>query len=370
MRIGWKLAAAAALVFELAFVPALADGNEDRLGLPVMHEPAENPSSPQKIALGKRLFFDKGLSADHSISCASCHRPERLFTDGLPRSEGIGRRLGTRNAPSLVNAAFHTSQFWDGRRPNLETQAADPLVNPSEHGFRDHEAVLRYLRKDRTYRRAFSSSFGIAPGQIRIRHVGAALAVFERTLIAGNSPFDRYVFKSDTTALSASAQRGLTLFQGRAQCTNCHRIEPAYALFTDNLFHSLSVGMKRIDQRLARLTMQLARHQEQGGIADPLILNDPDIAELGRFAVTLEPTAIGEFRTPSLRNVELTAPYMHDGSIATLEDAIEHEMYYRSAARGYPLSLTPDEKQDLAAFLRALTSAPESRSRISAVADR
>jgi cytochrome c peroxidase len=366
MNNGGKLVVAAALVLNVVFVHALAVDDADRLGLPQIEEPAENPSSPQKIALGRRLFFDTGLSADHSVSCSSCHRPERLFADGLRRSEGIGHRIGTRNAPSLVNSAFHTSQFWDGRRPDLESQAADPLVNPAEHGFRDHEAVLRYVRSDAAYRRAFSSSFGIAPAAIRMRHVVAALAVFERTLVAGNSPFDRYVFKNEAAALSASAQRGLALFRGRAQCVNCHRIEPAYALFTDNLFHSLSVGMKRIDHRLARLTTQLAAQGKSGPAKDPLILNDPDIAELGRFAVTLEPADIGKFRTPSLRNVELTAPYMHDGSINTLEDAVEYEVYYRSAERGYPLSLTPDEKQDLAAFLRALTSAPESLSRITA----
>jgi cytochrome c peroxidase len=366
MRIGWKLAVPATLLFNVAVTPVPANDENDRLGLPTTVDPADNPSSPQKIALGARLFFDKGLSADGSVSCASCHRPERVFSDGLAQSVGIGRKVGTRNAPSLVNAGFQHSQFWDGRRSSLEAQAADPLVNPSEHGLPDHEAALRYVRQDPGYKNSFLSSFGVAPAEIRMWHVSAALAAFERTLIAGNSPFDRYFFTREGAALSASAVRGLALFQGRAQCASCHLIEPAHALFTDDLFHSLSVGMKSIDRRLAALTTELARQQEQGGSPDPMIMSDRDIAQLGRFAVTLDPADIGKFRTPSLRNVALTAPYMHDGSIDTLEDAVEYEIYYRGAARGYPLILTPEEKRDLAAFLESLTSAPATRARLTA----
>jgi cytochrome c peroxidase len=337
---------------------ACAHGGPALLGLPVVAYPPDNPSTLGKVALGSKLFFDKGLSADHSISCASCHDPEKLFTDGLPRSEGIRHQLGTRRAPSVINTAFNRSQFWDGRRATLEQQALDPLINPREHGLPDHETALRYVRNDPAYRQLFLSVFGIQPAAITMDHLAKAIASFERTLIAGDSAFDRYYFQGEKSAMSSSAQRGLELFQGRAQCAACHAIERSHALFTDNEFHSLSVGMKRIGDRLAYLTTYLARQNERGARLDSVILDDRDVAELGRFAITLEPADIGKFRTPSLRNVTLRAPYMHDGSIGTLENAVEYELYYRSVERGYPIILTPIEKQDLMEFLKSLTSSP------------
>jgi cytochrome c peroxidase len=257
------------------------------LGLPTLAHPADNPQTLEKIALGRKLFFDSKLSADNSISCASCHRPDRLFTDGLPRSEGVHHQLGTRHAPSLINAAFNTSQFWDGRRTTLELQALDPLINPREHGLPNHEAVLDYVRSDPAYIDAFSLVYGIRSRSINMTYVSNAIASFERTLVAGNSPFDHYYFKGEKSAISESAQRGLALFQGRAQCASCHSIEQTYALFTDNQFHSLSVGMQRIGDRLAHLTPHLAQKRENAASIDPLILDDRDIAELSRFAITL-----------------------------------------------------------------------------------
>jgi cytochrome c peroxidase len=335
---------------------AIADDNA-RLGLPTIVAPVDNPSSPLKVALGQTLFFDKRLSSDDSISCASCHQPGHAFSDGRKLAQGVAKRAGTRNTPSIINAAFNTSQFWDGRRPSLETQALDPLFNTREHALTDRQILLTRLRQDVKYANAFKAAFDVSPEAIQMEQVGQALASFERTvLIAGDSPFDRYHYGGDKSRLSPSAERGLALFQGSAQCATCHVIGKTSALFTDNAFHSLSVGLQRIEQRLPEITTRLVYLRENGAHLDQTVLRDEDVAELGRFAVTLRPADIGKFRTPSLRNVALTAPYMHDGSVATLNQAVELEIYYRSAEAGRPLILTPAEKLDLVAFLNSLNS--------------
>ncbi|MBJ7312916.1 cytochrome-c peroxidase [Rugamonas sp. CCM 8940] len=348
----------------LCILPPATTARPEQLGLPAL--PAA--PSPAMASLGRTLFFDKRLSADGKISCASCHQPERAFIDGKALAQGIGGRLGTRNTPTLLNAAFNTSQFWDGRRVTLEEQALDPFVQPREHGLSNHGALLDRLRRDSAYVKAFRAAFpgnaesnaetnaASKAGAIRIQHVGQALASFERTLSAAGSPFDRFRYQGEESALAPAAKRGLLLFQGRAQCASCHVIGPEHAIFTDNQFHGLSVGLSRIAQRLPALTTGLVQMRKQGKALDQAVLSDEDVAELGRFAVTLQPADIGKFRTPSLRNVALTAPYMHDGSIATLEEAVELEIYYRSAESGHPLILTPLEKADLLEFLRALDS--------------
>lgn len=344
------------LVLICSTTPIPSQATDAHLGLPPVVTPAENPTTPAKIALGQSLFFDKRLSRDGSTSCASCHQPQHAFSDAQPLAKGIAKRVGTRNTPSIINVAFNTSQFWDGRRITLESQALDPLINPNEHGLQDVTAVLNLLRRDRQYIKAFRTAFDIGPNGIRAEHVGQAMASFERSLIAGNSAFDRFAYKNEKSSLSPSAARGLALFQGSAQCANCHTIGKRDALFADNQFHSLSIGLKRIEHRLPEITMRLVQARQQGANLDQTVLSNEDIAELGRFAVTLAPTDIGKFRTPSLRNVALTAPYMHDGSVATLEEAVEMEIYYRSAEAGRPLILTPIEKTDLVEFLKALTS--------------
>ncbi len=309
---------------------------------------------PAVASLGKRLFFDKRLSLDGTISCASCHIPEKALSDGLPVGRGIRGQSGTRNTPSLWNVAFATSLFWDGRRATLEQQAADPLLNPREHGFPDTDALLAVLRGNEAYRRDFRAAFGIESGQIALTHAVAALAAFERTLLAADSPFDRYVYGGDGKALSAEAIRGLALFRGRAQCATCHLIGEHGALLTDNLYHSVGVGLKQVQPHLALATTRIA--SETSAVLDQLIGADAEVAALGRFVVTKQPHDIGSFRTPSLRNVALTAPYMHDGSTATLEEALDIELYYRSVELQKPLILTPAEKADLLEFLRSLTS--------------
>lgn len=328
------------------------------LGLPDFSQSSDTPPTKAKIVLGKQLFHERRLSRDGSISCASCHIPEKAFSDGLPVAKGIGGKRGTRNTPTLLNVAYEHNLFWDGRRASLEEQAKDPFINPQEHGLKTHAQIVAIIRADPAYRQSFRQAFSVMPAAITIDHVVQAIASFERTLIAGNSPFDRYQFGAEKTAMSAEAIRGLALFTGRAQCVNCHVIGKTSATFTDNQFHTLGVGYRKIEPRLAAITMHFA--QQRGKPIDYSILSDADISELGRFAVTLNPADIAKFRTPSLRNVALTAPYMHDGSVATLEDALALEIYYRGIESNRPLILTSQERSDLIAFLQALSS-PASR---------
>jgi cytochrome c peroxidase len=326
---------------------------QSRLGLPPVPSPRDNPQTPEKVALGRALFDDKRLSVDGSVSCSTCHQPDRAFTDGRSLAQGVRQQNGTRNAPTLINSAYLTSLFWDGRRGSLEEQAADPLVNPVEHGLDSHDEVLARVRADAAYVAGFRAAFDVAPGSIRLEHVVKALAAFQRTLVAGDSPFDRYRYGGNPSALSDAQIRGLGLFAGRAGCTACHTIGKEDALLTDNAFHSIGIGQGRAQSRLADRTTRLVRLSPAE--RDRGITSDPEVAELGRFAVTLKPVDIGRFRTPTLRNVALTAPYMHDGSVPTLGEAVEREVYYRGLESGRPLILTPEEKADLVAFLEALT---------------
>lgn len=317
-------------------------------------QPAASRAVSVKASLGERLFNDKHLSADGTISCASCHVPDKAFTDGLPVAKGIYGQLGTRNTPSLINVKIAKPLFWDGRRDTLEEQAKDPFVNPREHGFAQHLQVINVVRRDSSYTAAFRQAFGVAPEAISIDHITQAIAEFERTLVALDSSAERYIYRGDKTALSESARRGLDIFRGRARCASCHLIGETEAPLTDNAFHSLGVGYKKIEPRLAEITTRLAN--SRGKPLDHNVISDQEISELGRFVVTLNPADIAKFRTPSLHNVTLTAPYMHDGSVATLEEAVELELYYRGAETGRPLALTVSEREDLLAFLRSINT--------------
>jgi cytochrome c peroxidase len=301
--------------------------------------------------LGERLFFDKRLSRDGSISCASCHQPERAFSDGLAVAKGVRQLQGNRNTPSLLNARFNQTQFWDGRSPTLEAQAVLPFLHPREHGLHDQAGLVDALRHKPEYGAAFRAAFPAARGNITVEQASEALASFERTLLAGNSAFDRYAYEGETAALPPAAVRGLATFQGAGRCASCHLIGKNDALFTDHQFHSLGIGLRRLGPVLGRLAAGLAQSGGKGNGPD-----DADAAQLGRYVVSLDPADIGKFRTPSLRNVAITAPYMHDGSIATLEEAVELEVYYRGTQSAQPLVLTAAEKADLVEFLKALTS--------------
>lgn len=321
------------------------------LGLPQLVTPESNPATPTGIELGRRLFFDERLSGSGRISCATCHVPEKAYSDGKVVAEGIYGRQGTRNTPSIVNAGYYATQFWDGRRVTLEDQVLDPLFNPNEHGLKDKDDLLTRIRRDSGYPMMFKQAYGTEIGMIQ---VSQALAAFVRSLVAADSPVDRYLYGADKAALSREQVRGLELFRGAAQCATCHPIGERTALLTDNAFHNMAVGLDRLLPKTAALARQAAGASPSE--LNRLILSDPDAAAAGRFIVTRDPQDIGKFKTPSLRNVELTAPYMHDGSIATLEDAVNHEIYYRGKAIGRPLILTPTERGELVAFLKGLTS--------------
>jgi cytochrome c peroxidase len=309
-------------------------------------------------ALGRSLFESTALSADNTTSCATCHQPARAFTDGRRVAVGVANQQATRNTPSLLDVGTQTSLFWDGRRANLEEQATDPLLNPREHGLADESDLLERLRRSSEWVDSFRQAFGVSPEPISISHVSEALAAFQRTLISARTPFDRYL-AGDKKAISEAARRGWLVFDQQAQCTRCHKAEGAKPLFTDNQFHALGVGLSKVARDLPLLTQRLVAIQQKAGdrgaALNHEVLADPSMAELGRFAVSLDPSDIGKFKTPGLRNVALTAPYMHDGSVATLIEAVELEVYYRGNRQGRPLILTPGDREDMLAFLRGLT---------------
>lgn len=303
------------------------------------------------MLLGAALFADKRLSADGTVSCASCHMADRAFGDGKPVSEGIKQQASTRNAPSLLNVGYHTSFFWDGRRASLEDQVLDPLLSPVEHGLRDLEQVIEIVSSDERYARGFEIALlneGVAERGIRI-----ALATFVRSLDPGPSRLDRYLSGSDKSLLSEPERRGMELFKGRAGCATCHTMQPATPSFTDNDFHALNVGTPMSASLASSVARSLAAPPST---REALIGSDRALAALGRFNVTQRLRDIGKYRTPSLRNVAITAPYMHDGSVATLDEAVELEIYYRSATQTRPLILTAQERRDLVSFLKALTA--------------
>jgi len=286
--------------------------------------PADNPMTPEKIELGRLLFFDKRLSQNNSIACATCHIPALAFTDGQPVSTGIQRKQGGRSAPTAINRAFSQVQFWDGRAPTLEAQSVGPLTHPIEHGFVDNDAMVRKLKGIDGYQKRFKSVFG---GEITTETVGKAIATFQRTLLSGNSPFDRFEMKKDEKSIADSAQRDLKLFRGKARCATCH----AGFNVTDEGYHNLGVGW-----------------------------GHGETIDLGRFGVTKKTEDIGAFKTPTLREIAHTASDMHDGSLATLEDVVAfynpggNENPFRTVLI-LPLNLKDQGQRDLVAFLRTLS---------------
>ncbi len=247
-------------------------------GLPDLPVPEDNPQTPEKIALGRQLFSDTRFSSDGTVSCATCHNPDMAFVDRLPVSTGVKGQKGTRNAPTVLNAVFLASQFWDGRRPDLESQAKDPLLNPVEHGLTDHDQVLQVIRQDEGYTGRFAEVFGVQPEQITIDHVVKAIAAFERTLIAGDSPFDRFYYGKDPGAMSPAAIRGFAVYTGKGRCQECHMIGETAATFTDDKFHNLGVGFARIQPRLQQILEARAKSDVEA--TDEMILTDRETSEL------------------------------------------------------------------------------------------
>jgi cytochrome c peroxidase len=292
-----------------------------------MAVPDDNPQTRAKIALGRRLFFERRLSRDGSISCSTCHDPVHAFASGRRVAIGIEGRHGTRNVPTIVNRGYGRSFFWDGRASSLEAQALEPIRNPLELGSRLADVVQR-LRSVRSYRAAFRAAFAADPNE---RDLARALASFVRTIASGDSSFDRAMDRQPH-ALSSSARSGLALFVGKANCWVCHR----GPTLTDEQFHNTGVAWRT----------------RRGTTA-------PAPSDPGRATVTGRTEDRGAFKTPTLREVARTAPYMHDGSFGTLEAVVEY--YDRGGQpnpgldeRIRPLHLSAAEKRDLVAFLRAL----------------
>lgn len=365
MRVLVLAAFAASLATTTAAAPPAAS---PPLGLPALEIPADNPQTPEKVALGDRLFHDKRFSSTGTVSCATCHDAAKAFTDS-PRkvSEGIRKLTGTRNAPTVVNSAYFTSAFWDGRSPDLEDQALHPFTNPVEMGLPSHEPILAVIRGDAEYVRAFAAVFGKKADAITIREVTQAIAAFERTKVSGNSPFDRWYFAGDAKALTPAQVRGFDLFVNKGRCQSCHVVEQTTALFTDNRFHNVGVGINAMQAEVPRLATEFLKAKATLAEVDRKVLADPKTSELGRLAVTRNVEDTGGFKTPTLRNIAVTPPYMHDGSVATLREVIVH--YNNGGATKKedpvndflsggirPLELTEPEIDDLVAFLEALTS--------------
>jgi len=288
--------------------------------------PPDNRQTPQKIALGEKLFFDGRLSADGTVACGTCHDPARAFTDGKRVSIGIGGRAGQRNAPTILNALYNKTQFWDGRVTTLEEQAALPIVNPVEMGQPSLNAAVARIAAIREYQDAFQEVFGGRPnGPDLLR----AIASYERTQLSFDSPFDHFI-AGDASAIDGAAKRGWELFNTRGRCNKCHALTDAerdVTNFTDHDFHVQT-----------------------------------EMSALGRFLITKKESDIASFKSPNLRNVLVTAPYFHDGSQETLWDVVDHYNKGDGLQNPYldediqPLALTEDDIDDLVAFLASLTS--------------
>jgi len=336
----------------------------NQVGLPVELKqkviPQDNPQTPEKIALGQKLFFDGRLSADGTVACATCHDPARAFTDGRPVSIGIHSRAGQRNAPTILNALYNKMQFWDGRARTLEEQASFPIINSFEMGQPNLDAAVTKLGAIEEYKQAFQKVYGRplnGPDLLR------AIAAYERTLVSFDSPFDHFI-AGDQNAIDESAKRGWELFNTKARCNKCHALTETQrdvTNFTDFDFHNIGIGILRHN------VAPLARKAEQEIASGHLEAVDraaiqTDMSVLGRFLITKKEADIAAFKTPILRNILLTAPYFHDGSQETLWDVVDHYNKGDGLKNQWldediqPLALTESEIDDLVAFLVSLTS--------------
>lgn len=303
-----------------------------------------------RVSLGQRLFADAALSRDGKVSCQTCHDPAHAYASPQPKAVGVDGKTGTRNAPSLVGIASDTTFFWDGRRSHLKNAVVDPLTNPVELGLSSRDEVVRRLRADPAIVRAFHAAYSTDP--ISFAQVQDALASFVRSLTTGTSAFDRS--QSGGLPLPAQARQGKALFAGIGGCSACHALTGSPPRFSDNQYHHSGIGPAPA-KRLPALAQAVVHANLDASGLGPKVLANADWSALGRFAVSHNPADIGAFHTPSLRNVAVSAPYMHDGSIATLREAVDHEVYYRGFSTGHPVNLTDEERRALVSFLESLT---------------
>lgn len=333
------------------------------LGLPPVPVPADNPLTRAKIALGRKLFFDRRLSINDTLSCATCHIPEQGFTNNELRTPvGVEGRSVLRNSPTLYNVAYQEHLFLDGREISLENQVWQPMTAHNEMAAPSIGYVIRKLRRMSDYEGTFERTFdGRGPD---ILTIGQALASYQRTLLAADSPFDRWYFGGRADAVGESAKRGFALFSGKAQCVVCHRVQEDHALFVDHRFHNTglgyaaSVGGGRPETTRVQLAPGVFADLPRAAIDAVTQQRLPN--DLGLYRITESPDDRWKFRTQTLRNVSLTAPYMHNGRFDTLREVID--FYDRGGVPNAllsplirPLGLAEGEKRDLEAFLHSLT---------------
>jgi cytochrome c peroxidase len=322
--------------------------------------PSDNPQTPEKIALGEKLFFDGRLSVDGTVACSTCHDPGRAFTDGRPASVGIKGRVGQRNAPTILNALYNETQFWDGRAKTLEDQAELPIINPVEMGQPNLDAAVARIASIGEYQQAFRSVFGRPPtGPDLVR----AISSYERTQVSFDSPFDHFM-AGEMNAIDDSAKRGWELFNTQARCNKCHALsdtkrDPTF--FIDQDFHNIGIGIIRHNVvALAGKARKLIDSRDATAIDRAAI--ETDMSALGRYLITKKDSDIASFKTPGLRNVLVTGPYFHDGSQETLWDVMDHYNKGAGLHNPYldediqPLALTEKDIDDVVAFMASLTS--------------
>ena len=331
------------------------------LGLPAVPVPEDNPVTKEKISLGRRLFFDRRLSINDTISCAICHIPEQGFTNNeIQTAIGVEGRSGKRNSPTIYNVAYLEMLFHDGRESTLEQQVWAPFLARNEMANPSIGYVLDKIRAIPEYDGLFEKAFnGRGP---TMETVGMALASYQRTLNAANSPFDRWYYGKEEDAVSEQVKHGFNLFIGKGACSVCHIVEEDYALLTDNQLHNTGLGY------LASMgiTSKTTRVQLAPGVFTELDtevikrVSKPKENDVGRYEVTENPHDRWKFRTPTLRNISLTAPYMHDGSLLTLRAVME--FYNQGGVPNEllsplikPLGLTNEEIDDIIVFLESLT---------------
>ena len=322
--------------------------------------PADNPQTSEKISLGQKLFFDRRLSVDGTVSCSTCHNPDLAFTDRKSTSVGIKGRVGQRNAPTILNALYNKTQFWDGRVNTLEEQATLPIVNAVEMGHPNLDAAVAQIASIGEYQQAFQRVFGRPPNSPDLLR---AIASYERTQVSFDSPFDHFI-AGDKNAIDDSAKRGWELFNTQARCNKCHALTDTQrdvTVFTDNDFHNIGIGIIRHNVvALARQAEQLIKSGDTAAIDRAAI--QTDMSALGRFLITKKEKDIASFKTPDIRNVLVTGPYFHDGSQETLWDVIDHYNKGDGLQNPYldediqPLALTENEIDDLVNFMASLTS--------------
>lgn len=316
----------------------------------------ENASSNKQplVALGRALFFDVSLSADGKVSCATCHRPELGYADGRSVGQGAWGRQGTRNVPTLLGLEAHIVFNWDGRTATLEEQVLAPFTTAVEHGLAHVDALVARVSANASYGPLIENVVGRegAPARISESMIAQGLAAFVRSL-SGEKVAGHVGPQSATEALPADVDRGRGLFVGEAGCATCHRIDETGTPTTDNEHHALGLGLASMDEPLSDVLQRQQMHQMQRNpkSAD-VILGDRNLAALGRFNATSNPQDIARFRTPSLKHAVTTAPYFHDGGVATLEEAVEVELYYRRNVAGSLPAISREERDDLVAYIR------------------